>query len=425
MKSLWIKLGFILFILLVGLWIVIPQGFKLTGIKKEAKLAKGLDLIGGVHLAYQADLKDIADKDKDSALTSLKNTIDKRINSLGVSEPLIQSRKYGANYGIIVELPGIKDINSAINLIGKTALLQFKEQDSKGKWQKTSLTGKDLKRADATINQESGEPVVSIEFNSEGAKKFADLTKKNLNKPLAIYLDNQLVSAPNVQAQINDGKAIIEGQFNINDAKKLAIQLNAGALPVPIKIIEQRNVGATLGADSIQKSLFAGLIGLILVAIFMILNYRLPGLIAVIALIIYSIINLAIFKISTLTPWGITLTLAGVAGFILSIGMAVDANILIFERAKEEFRKGEDLLESYINGFRRAWLSIRDSNISSIITALILFWFGSGSVRGFALILIIGILTSLFTAITVSKTLLLLTASTKLKNIKWLYGIKK
>ena len=425
MKTLWIRLGFITFILLIGLWIVLPSGFKLTGIKKEVKIAKGLDLVGGVHLAYEADLKGITNQNRDAALTSLKNTIDKRINSLGVSEPLIQSRKYGDNYGLIIELPGIKDINSAIGLIGKTALLQFKEQGPSGEWVDTDLSGKDLVKSDATISSQSGEPVVNIEFNSEGTKKFTELTKKDLNKPIAIFLDNELVSAPTVQAQINDGKAVIEGKFDINQAKDLAIQLNAGALPVPIKIVEQRNVGATLGLDSIQKSLFAGLIGLILIAIFMILNYRLPGLLAVFALAIYSIVSLAIFKISTLTPWGITITLAGVAGFILSIGMAVDANILIFERAKEEYRSGEDLYNAYEKGFRRAWLSIRDSNISSIITALILFWFGSGSVRGFALVLIIGILLSLFSAITISRTFLLFVTKTRLKNIKWLFGIRK
>jgi len=425
MKTLWIRLGFITFILLIGLWIVLPSGFKLTGIKKDVKIAKGLDLVGGVHLAYEADLKGITNQNRDAALTSLKNTIDKRINSLGVSEPLIQSRKYGDNYGLIIELPGIKDINSAIGLIGKTALLQFKEQGLSGEWVDTDLSGKDLVKSDATISSQSGEPVVNIEFNSEGTKKFAELTKKDLNKPIAIFLDNELVSAPTVQTQINDGKAVIEGKFDINQAKDLAIQLNAGALPVPIKIVEQRNVGATLGLDSIQKSLFAGLIGLILIAIFMILNYRLPGLLAVFALAIYSIVSLAIFKISTLTPWGITITLAGVAGFILSIGMAVDANILIFERAKEEYRSGEDLYNAYEKGFRRAWLSIRDSNISSIITALILFWFGSGSVRGFALVLIIGILLSLFSAITISRTFLLFVTKTRLKNIKWLFGIRR
>ena len=425
MKTLWIRLGFITFILLIGLWIVLPSGFKLTGIKKDVKIAKGLDLVGGVHLAYEADLKGITNQNRDAALTSLKNTIDKRINSLGVSEPLIQSRKYGDNYGLIIELPGIKDINSAIGLIGKTALLQFKEQGLSGEWVDTDLSGKDLVKSDATISSQSGEPVVNIEFNSEGTKKFTELTKKDLNKPIAIFLDNELVSAPTVQTQINDGKAVIEGKFDINQAKDLAIQLNAGALPVPIKIVEQRNVGATLGLDSIQKSLFAGLIGLILIAIFMILNYRLPGLLAVFALAIYSIVSLAIFKISTLTPWGITITLAGVAGFILSIGMAVDANILIFERAKEEYRSGEDLYNAYEKGFRRAWLSIRDSNISSIITALILFWFGSGSVRGFALVLIIGILLSLFSAITISRTFLLFVTKTRLKNIKWLFGIRR
>lgn len=425
MKSLIIKLVLILILVAIAVFIDIPNSFSKIGLKKDPKISKGLDLVGGVHLAYEADMAKIPVKDRDSATASLVNVINRRINSLGVAEPIIQSRKYGNNFGLIIELPGVKDIDQAINIIGKTASLEFKELGSNGQWASTNLTGADLNRADASINQQTGEPIVNLEFNNAGARKFADLTKKNLSKPLAIFLDNQLISAPTVQSQINDGKAIIEGKFTLDEAKKLSIELNAGALPVPIKLVEQRNVGATLGTDSIQKSLFAGLIGLVLVAVFMILNYRLPGLIAVIALAIYAFLNLAIIKISSLTPWSITLTLAGVAGFVLSVGMAVDANILIFERAKEEYRSGKDFYDSYNIGFSRAWSSIRDSNMSSIITALILFWFGTGSIRGFALILIIGILTSMFTAITVSKNLLLLLTSTRLKNIKWLYGIKK
>ncbi len=425
MKSLWIKLIFILILLGVAIWIDLPNGFNNVGIKKQPKIIKGLDLVGGVHIAYEADMKDVVVENRDAAMSSLVNVIDKRINSLGVAEPIIQSRKYGDKYGIIVELPGVKDINQAIKMIGKTALLEFKEMTEKGEWQKTNLTGRDLQKADVSSNQQTGEPVVSLKFNNEGAKKFGEITKKNLQKPLAIFLDNEMISAPTVQAEISTGEAIIEGQFSIEDAKNLSIQLNAGALPVPIKIAEQRNVGATLGNDSIQKSLLAGAIGLFLVIIFMIFLYRLPGLIASLALAFYGILIFAIFKISSITPWGITLTLAGLAGFILSVGMAVDANILIFERAKEEYREGKNIFDSYLIGFDRAWSSIRDSNSSSIITGLILFWFGTGSIRGFALVLIIGVIISMFTAITVSRTLLLLITKSRLIKYKFLFALNR
>jgi len=284
-----------------------------------------------------------------------------------------------------------------------------------GYWAPSELTGKDLVSSDVTYqNSSSGvstsTPVVSLTFNDAGKAKFAAMTKANLNKQIAIVLDNRIVSAPTVQSEITDGKAIITGQKDIKEAKKLSDRLNEGMLPIPAKVIAQQNVGATLGADSIKKSLTAGIIGLILVGLFMLIHYKLPGFIAVIALAIYSLIALALFKIIP-----VTMTLAGIAGFILSIGMAVDANILIFERTREELRLGKDIVVAIEEGFKRAWNSIRDSNFSTLLTCLILFYFGTGIIKGFALTLAVGVLVSIFTAVTVSRTFLLLLTKTGLR----------
>jgi preprotein translocase subunit SecD len=391
---------------------------------KEIKVHEGLDLQGGTHLVYQLDTSKIESKDIATASQSVVNVIDRRINALGVSEPVIQPAKIGDKQTVIVELPGVSDVNEAINLIGKTAQLKFNEQKDTtieagttisggttiGGWKDTDLTGANLKRAEVQFDQNTGEPQVSIQFDADGTKKFADLTKKNLQKPLAIFLDDDLITNPTVQTEITDGQAVINGNFDIKSAKELALQLNAGAMPVPISLIEQRNIGATLGSESVQRSLVAGLIGLLLIAIFMIVYYRLPGLMATLALIVYALVTLALFK---LIP--VTLTLAGIAGFILSIGMAVDANILIFERTKEELARGKTIGLSLEEGFKRAWSSIRDSNFSSLITCLILYFSTTGLVRGFAITLAIGILVSLFTAITVSRTFLRLLVGTRLE----------
>lgn len=413
-KKLWITFIFIL-ILTIGAGIVDwPSGpdIKIGSYFKELKIHEGLDLQGGTHLVYELDTSKIDAKDKTQATQSVIDVIDRRINTLGVAEPVIQSVKIGDTQGVIVELPGIKDVNQAMNIIGKTAQLTFWESTSAnasagneastiGGWSETGLTGAHLRRAEVAYDQNTNEPQVSIEFNDQGKTLFEEITKRNLQKPVAIVLDNQMISAPTVQSIISDGKAVITGKFTLQESKDLAKLLNAGALPVPIKVIEQRNVEATLGADSVQKSLVAGLIGLILVALFMILNYKNRGLIAVIALGIYTLLVVAIFK---LTP--ITLTLAGIAGFILSIGMAVDANILIFERMNEELKLGKTIGTAIDEGFKRAWSSIKDSNISSLITCAILYFTTTGIIRGFAVTLAIGILVSMFTAITVSKNLL-------------------
>lgn len=281
----------------------------------------------------------------------------------------------------------------------------------------TNLTGKQLKKAAVQFEQTTGEPQVLLQFNDEGKDLFAEITKKNVGKPVAIYLDQLPISVPTVQQEITSGEAVITGSFNLEEAKTLAKRLNSGALPIPITLVSQQNIGPTLGKLSITKSLFAGLFGLLIVALFMIIYYRLPGLVAVLTLLIYSLIILALFK---LIP--VTLTLAGVAGFILSIGMAVDANVLIFERMREELLAGKSAIMAISDGFSRAWLSIRDSNISSLITCVILAWMGSSLIKGFAITLGIGILVSMFSAITITRTFLLLLPR-KLLQRSWLMGI--
>ncbi|MBI3379610.1 protein translocase subunit SecD [Candidatus Gottesmanbacteria bacterium] len=385
---------------------------------KDFTTRYGLDLSGGTHLVLEADMKDVATVDRKDAYDSARNVIERRVNLYGLTEPIVQQAKSGDSYRIIVELPGITNINQAIDLVGKTAQLDFREEGTQSakateattaaildilSMQKTGLTGKNLKKAQVNINTQSGRPEVALEFDNEGAKIFETITGRNVGKPLGIFLDDQILSypAPIVQSTISGGLAVISGQFSTSYAKQLAVALNAGALPVPIKVIEQRNIGATLGQESIQKSFIAGGIGLLIVGIFMIVSYGLLGLVADVALVTYALLVFSIFRIGS-----VTLTLAGIAGFILSIGMAVDANILIFERMKEEIRWGKDRMTALSLGFDRAFPSVRDSNISSLITCGILYWFGSGVVRGFAITLAIGILVSLFSAITVTRTFL-------------------
>lgn len=406
-KHFW-RLFLILALLLLGLLIVLPQGNKI--LKHNFPLRLGLDLKGGAHLLYELDLSKIPDKDRNAASDSTLEVIRNRVDKFGVSEPVINPVVVSGKRAILVELPGIKDLKEAKDLIGQTAQLEFWEQTEEEKYQNnevlpgfkpTELSGKELKKAQPTVNQQTQEWEVSIEFNSQGAKLFEEITKRNVGKPVAIVLDNKLVSLPVVKEAIIGGKAVITGQFTPKEAKRLAIQLNAGALPVPITLVEERTVEATLGKEAIEKSLVAGIFGLFLVALYMLINYRYFGLWAVVALSIYGVLVLAIFKLGAFT-----LTLSGIAGFILSIGMAVDANILIFERTKEEFRQGADLSTAISEGFKRAWPSIRDSNVSSLLIALILYSFGTGQIKGFAVTLGIGILVSMFSAITITRTFL-------------------
>lgn len=365
---------------------------------RDLEIKLGLDLQGGTHLVYEADT------DKPEAIEAARVNIEKRVNLLGVAESVVQTSKIGNKYRLIVELPGIKDTNQALTVIGQTAQLEFRETKSATPTAQldfvaTGLTGSDLRLAQVQFDK--AKPAVGIEFTPDGAKKFTEITSRNIGKPLAIFLDERIITAPTVQGAISDGRAVISGNFGIEEAKTLVIQLNAGALPVPIKIVEQRSIGATLGEASVRQSLLAGGVGLVVVWLFMLANYGWKGLLADGALIVYILISLALIK---LIP--ITLTLAGIAGFVLSVGMAVDANILIFERIKEELSWGRPKSAAMELGFHRAWNSIRDSNISSLITAGILFWFGTGAVRGFALTLAVGIAVSLFSAITVTRTLL-------------------
>jgi protein-export SecD/SecF family membrane protein len=373
----------------------------------DMEIQLGLDLQGGSQLVFQANLADIKEESVASAKESLLEVIRNRVDILGVREPNIQASSVGDSYAVIVELPGITDTDTAVGLIGETAQLKFLEQDKKGKqFKETKLTGAHLKQADVDVQQ--GSPVISLKFDKEGAELFEKITERNINEPVAISLDNRIISAPTVNDVIKDGQAVIQGDFTPEEAKLLKNKLNAGALPVPLELVEQRTIGPTLGEDILKGTILAGLIGMILLIIFMVSYYQFAGVVASIALLIYSAIALTIYK---MIP--VTMSLAGIAGFILSIGMAVDANILIFERSREEIAKGKPLISAVEDGFRRAWPSIRDSNISSILTAIILFYFGSGLIKGFALTLGIGILISMFTAITVSRNFWLLILNLK------------
>ncbi len=535
-------------------------------ISSSLKLNMGLDLQGGVHLVYEADMSSIEPGGETDALSGIQDVIERRVNAFGVAEPKITPSKIGGNYRLIVELAGIKDVEDAKDLIKETPLLEFKEQgeprtelteeeeqfineqeaslvkynlevekkaeevlqrlfqgedfaelanefsqdpgnaegkggdlgffkkgmmvpefdevafseelkvgqihkdlvktqfgfhiikktDERGEgeekeirashilfetsdfeqmkemfkaqllqpqFEPTGLTGKELEKAQANVDQQTGQQVVLLQFNNEGKKLFKEITERNLQKPVAIFLDGKRISSPVVQDVIRNGEAVISGNFTManKEAQKLAQKLNAGALPVPITLISQQSVGASLGQDSLDKSLKAGLYGLIAVAIFMILYYRLAGVVAVVALVIYTGLMVAIFKLSSISQaTTMTLTLSGIAGFVLSIGMAVDANILIFERMKEELRKKRDLRSSFKEGIKRAWPSIRDGNVSTIITSIILIAFGTGFVKGFALTLIIGVAFSMFTAIVVTRILFQLVLIRWLDKHKWL-----
>jgi preprotein translocase subunit SecD len=409
----------------------------------EKPFKLGLDLLGGTHLVYQADLSQIEEKDRDEKMSGLRDVIERRVDLFGVAEPVIQVQKER----LIVELAGIKDINEAIKMIGQTPYLEFKEErpaleseeilakqeELQGKtmeeiqkienWMlaledpyfiSTSLTGQYLKGSELGFDQTTYKPLILLEFNDEGAKIFEELTNRNIGKRLAIYIDQMPISAPVVQQAISGGKAQITGNFTIEEAKELARNLSAGALPVPIKLISQQTVGPTLGKISLEQSLKAGILGFMSILLFMIIFYRIPGIFASISLIIYVAFILALFK---LIP--VTLTLAGIAGFILSMGMAVDANILIFSRTREELKAGKSYLISLQEGSRRAWPAIRDGNLTTILVGLILFGLGTSFVKGFAFTLVIGNLIGMFTAIFITNNLL--KCFSKDKSPRWLW----
>ncbi len=364
----------------------------------------GLDLIGGTHLVYQIDLSQVAASNRDSVIQGLRDVIEKRVNLFGVSEPQVYVAQSGQNAELNVDLAGVKSVTDAINQIGATPLLDFAEVEQNGsttQYVPTNLTGQYITGAQLTFDQTTGAPQVQISFNNDGAGIFAKMTAANVGKPLAIFLDGNLIEAPTVRQEITGGTALITGNFTLSSAKTLVERFNAGALPAPIKLINQQTVSATLGSNSLKEVIFAGILGTILVILFMLFYYRLFGLFAACALIIYIALTLGVFKII-----GITMSLSGIAGFVLTIGMAVDANILTFERIKEEQKRGLPRASAVEEGFRRAWPSIHDSNISTIITAIILYYFTSSFVQGFALTLLIGVLMSLFSAITTTRLFL-------------------
>lgn len=496
----------------------------------KLSLNLGLDLQGGIHLEYAVDTSNIPEEKRSEALQAALDVIERRVNAFGVGEPLVQLSRAGDEDRILVELPGVKDVEEAKKALKETPYLEFREDNSgevqkeidainaeskqqadvalerakkgedfaglakelskdtgtaenggdldfakKGKFvtefddvlfnpdfktgsvwpelvhtpfgwhiikktdergegdskevrashilfvektldslpeilrfKSTDLSGKNLKSAYVDYNngQGLGLPQVALQFDSDGAKLFADMTKRNIGKQIAIVLDGNIVSAPTVQAEIPNGQAVITGDFTVKEAKALVARLNEGALPAPITLVGEQTVSASLGETSLHASLLAGLYGVATIAVFMVAYYRFFGLIATLALLLYTGLLFSFFKFSSLTPFPITLSLAGIAGFILSIGMAVDANILVFERTWEEVKHGKPLSKAIDEGFRRAWPSIRDGNGSTLLTCFILIWLGTGFVKGFALILLLGVTLSVFTTMFVTKTLL-------------------
>lgn len=389
----------------------------------------GLDLLGGTHLVYEADLNQVGDLNAADAMQGVRDVVERRVNFFGVSEPVVQ---VSGSDRLIVELAGISDVNQAIQLIGETPFLEFKEEtdgtrdilDAQSRGERlseepflaTGLNGRHLERAQLVFDPQTNIPQVSLQLTGEGAELFSEITRRNIGKLVAIYLDGMPISIPVVQTEIPDGSAVISGKFTPQEAKLLVTRLNSGALPVPIKLISQQTIGASLGQESLVKSLVAGVYGLIAVALFMILFYRLPGVVSVAALVVYVLIVLAFYK---LIP--VTLTLAGIAGFILSLGMAVDANVLIFARMREELKAGKTLTQSMEEGFKRAWLSVRDSHVTTLIGALVLYMFTTSMVKGFALTLGIGVLVSLFTATIVTRKILLLFAGQRWEKKRWMF----
>lgn len=398
-----------------------------TKIKKDVDLRYGLDLAGGASIIFDIDTSKTSKDNLPSALESLKGNIERRVNLFGISESTVQLSSQGDTHRLSVDLPGVENVDQAVALIGKTAQLSFRGENTKVTEATTSATfeeafsidtginGAHLTKASPQPNPNTGEMEVALEFNDEGTKLFEKATKEFLNKRIAIFLDNYPVTYPKVSTVITEGKAVINGSFDTKSAKELSAQLNAGALPLAIKPIRQTAVGATLGQDSIQKGIYAASVGLGLVCLFMIGNYGYLGFIACLGLVIYGLISLTLYR---LIP--ITLTFPGIVGFILSIGMAVDSNILIFERMREETRAGKPWNVAMELGFGRAWDSIKDANTCTIITGLILFnpfnWSflnTSGMVRGFAVTLIMGIFIGIFTGVFVTRNLLRVLAKEK------------
>ncbi len=432
-----------LLVLVVGYvaWVVYGNA---TNPESDRSFKLGLDLAGGAHLVYEADTSGVDPLDVPELMNVLRDVIERRINIFGVSEPSVYLERSSIVSGeqrerLIVELPGVTDVGEAVAEIGRTPLLEFKLLDrtvaatqdsliaeinnlgegedatalatliaeSGDPYTDTGLTGRYLESARLEFasgqgGQMSGEPIVSLRFNKDGADLFASITRANVGEQLAIFLDGQLISAPRINEPITGGTAIISGGFRATEARELAQNLNFGALPLPIALISTQTIGATLGQEVLEKGVVAGAYGLCLVMLFMLLWYRLPGLVAALALLSYLVLMLALFQFIP-----VTLTAAGLAGFVISLGMAVDANVLVFERLKEELRAGQSTRAAALTGFTRAWGAIRDGNFTSILSAIILFWFGTSLVKGFALVFGLGVVVSMLSALLVTRTLLL------------------
>lgn len=402
-----------------------PLEFTLAGkrFSLERPLKQGLDIQGGMQVVLQADMSQIDEADREVALESAREVILKRVDLYGINEPVVQTSVRGDDYRLLVELAGVSDANQALQLVGQTAQLEFKllnqEKASQPEatisavayldsFDETGLTGKQLKRSTVQFDPNTKEPVIALEFDGEGTKIFGEVTQNHIGEILAIFLDGFPVTLPRINGAILTGTAQLSGGFTLDEAKQLNIQLNAGALPVPITVLEQRTIGASLGQTSVTQSMQAGLVGIGLVMLFMILYYGFKGFLASLALVVYAILTVAVYKLL-----GVTLTLPGIAGLLLSVGMAVDANILIFERMKEELRAEKPFAQALELGFGRSWDSIKDANLATIMTALVLinpmnftFLNTSGLVRGFGITLLIGVVISLFTGVVVTRTFL-------------------
>lgn len=429
-------------------WLATTVQHNATSPEAENPFKLGLDLAGGSHLVYEADTSGVDPLEVPELMSVLRDVIERRVNIFGVSEPIVQVERSSfvteePIERLVVELPGVTDVGEAVAEIGRTPLLEFKlysetlasEQDTLASLESlveeqmatateatttssgatdpnlvfvdTGLTGRYLETASMQFagsqsGQLSNEPLVAVRFTPEGSDLFADITRANVGEQLGIFLDGELLSAPVINEPITGGTAIISGSFTPDEARELAKNLSFGALPVPIELQSTQTVGASLGAEVLDRGIKAGLLGLTLVLTFMLLWYRLPGVVAGIALASYITIMLALFQ---LIP--VTLTAAGLAGFILSLGMAVDANVLVFERMKEEYRNGSSSREAAQAGFKRAWSAVRDGNITSLLSAIILFWFGTSMVKGFALVFGIGVVVSMFSAIVITRTFLI------------------
>ncbi|MCX6008909.1 MAG: protein translocase subunit SecD [Chloroflexi bacterium] len=433
---------FILILFGFTLWVILPG----NGIFGRDEFKLGLDLKGGSHLVYSIDLtkKDPAQKDAD-VIDGVKRKIERRVNAYGVTEPIVQTIRNERGSFVLVQLPGVKDIDEAMKLIGQTAELDFRElkvdeagkpildENGKEQWVKATATGSDDQErelagkylkptAQVVLAPQTNEPEVSFEWNTEGAILFEQITQRNLQKPLGIFLDDKLISAPTVQAVIKE-TGVITG-LNLEEARTLAIQLNSGSLDVPLQIVERRDIGATLGEDSLRKSLMAGIIGAAMVVLFMIAYYRFSGFVACLALVVFVALNLAIFK---LIP--VVLTLPGIAGFIVSIGMGVDGNVLVAERLKEELRRGRTLGAAIEEGFRQSWTAIFDANVTVFIACAVLYWlgntFGNFLVIGFATTLFIGTALSMFTQVVVTRTFLRTVVGLGMARSPGAYGVAK